>query len=379
MANFAAGMGAFIIIGILNPLSESFGMSSAQAGWVLTTFAIAYAIGSPLLVALTGRWERRTVLLTGLSVFTLATLWSALSPDMTMLFASRVAVAIGAALITPVTAGVAIAVSRPEQTGKALAAVFFGLTLAQAIGLPIGSFVAYTYGYGAAFGVVVALGLLSLVGIAWAVPRGLPFKPNSLSTLTSSLADWRRMSVILFIGSFLGAIYVLYTYFSPLMAQSMGYGRDGISLLLFVFGLGAVFGNMLGGWMADRFGAMKTLIIIGVLQVILLPLYSALPMSGGWLLVLTFFWSVFGWSVAAPQQLRVVKVSSGSENVALALHASSIYIGISMGSLIGGVIVAKSGLMALGVGAGVCAIFALVHLFCSERWVNAGAPIKKIG
>ena len=295
IANFAAGMGAFVIIAILNPLSDAFSMTSAQAGWILTTFAIAYAIGSPLLVALTGRWERRHVLLTGLGIFTVATVWSALSPNVASLLASRVGVAIGAGLITPVTAGVAIAVSRPEQTGKSLAAVFLGLTLAQAIGLPIGSYVAYTFGYQSAFGVVAALGVISLVGVLMAVPSGLPFRPNTLSTLTASLADWRRMSVISFIASFLGAIYVLYTYFAPLMAESMGYGRDGISMLLLVFGLGAVFGNIVGGWMADRVGPMKTLVIIGVLQVVLLPFYSFLPMPHAWLLALTFIWSVFGW------------------------------------------------------------------------------------
>ena len=367
LANFAAGMGAFVIIGILNPLSEGFGMTSAQAGWVLTIFAIAYAVGSPLLVALTGAWERRYVLLAGLTVFTLATVWSALSPTIASLLASRVAVAIGAALITPVTAGVAVAVSAPKDTGKALATVFFGLTLSQAIGLPVGSYVAYTFGYPVAFGVVAVLGLISLIGIAVAVPKGLPFKPNSISTLRDTLLNWRRLSVILYIGSFLGAIYVLYTYFAPLMTEAMGYERDGISLLLFVFGLGAVFGNILGGWMADRFGPMRTLLIICAMQIVSLPVYSLLPLPGSMLLLLTFVWSVFGWSVAAPQQMRVVRVSPGSENVALAMHASAIYIGISVGSLIGGLVIAQAGLNALGYAAALFAVVALLHLLLSER------------
>jgi predicted MFS family arabinose efflux permease len=290
-----------------------------------------------------------------------------LSPTIASLLASRVAVAIGAALITPVTAGVAVAVSAPKDTGKALATVFFGLTLSQAIGLPVGSYVAYTFGYPVAFGVVAVLGLISLIGIAVAVPKGLPFKPNSISTLRDTLLNWRRLSVILYIGSFLGAIYVLYTYFAPLMTEAMGYERDGISLLLFVFGLGAVFGNILGGWMADRFGPMRTLLIICAMQIVSLPVYSLLPLPGSMLLLLTFVWSVFGWSVAAPQQMRVVRVSPGSENVALAMHASAIYIGISVGSLIGGLVIAQAGLNALGYAAALFAVVALLHLLLSER------------
>jgi len=365
-------MGAFVIIGILNPLSDGLSLTEAQAGWILTTFAIAYAIGSPLLVALTGQWDRRRVLLTGLLVFTLATAWSALSGQISGLLASRVAVALGAAMITPVTAGIIVAVSPPEKIGKSLAGVFFGLTLAQAIGIPVASYIGYTYGWSAAFWSVVVLGVLSIVGVVRVVPAALPFKPNSVRTLVNSLLDWRRFSTILFVASFLGSIYVLYTYFTPLLAQSMGYGRDGISLLLFVFGVGAVFGNMLGGWMADKFGSMKALIMICISQVVLLPLYSMLPMPGAALMVLTFVWSVVGWAVAAPQQMRIVKYSPGSENVALALHASSIYIGISVGALVGGFVVTQWSLNALGIAATVCMFVSFAHLLLSERAVNSG-------
>ncbi len=368
-------MGAFVIVGILNPLSDGLSLTEAQAGWILTTFAVAYAIGSPLLIALTGQWDRRRVLLAGLLVFTLATAWSALSGQIAGLLASRVAVALGAAMITPVTAGIVVAVSSPEKIGKALASVFFGLTLAQAIGIPVGSYVAYTYGWSAAFWLVVTLGALSFLSVLMVVPASLPFKPNSIGTLVSSLLDWRRMSVITFVASFLGSIYVLYTYFTPLLAQAMGYGRDGVALLLFVFGVGAVFGNMLGGWMADRFGSMKALIIICISQLVLLPFYSFLPISDSALIVLTFVWSVVGWAVAAPQQMRIVKHSPGSENVSLALHASSIYVGISVGALIGGMIVTQMSLTALGVAAAVCIAFAFAHLLFSERAVlSSGRP-----
>lgn len=123
--------------------------------------------------------------------------------------------------------------------------------------------------------------------------------------------------------------------------------------------------------MADRFGPMRTLLIICAMQIVTLPVYSLLPLPGSVLLLLTFVWSAFGWSVAAPQQMRVVRVSSGSENVALAMHASSIYIGISVGSLIGGLVVSQVGLNALGYAAALFAIVALVHLLLSERLTAA--------
>ena len=125
--------------------------------------------------------------------------------------------------------------------------------------MPVGSWIGYTFGWPAAFLTVVALTLATLVAVLRVVPRGLAFQVNDLATLGAALTDWRSLLSVLFTASFIGAIYVLYTYLAPLLAETMGYGCDGVSLVLFAFGAGAVLGNVLGGRLTDRFGPFRTL------------------------------------------------------------------------------------------------------------------------
>ena len=220
--NFAIGIGAFVVIGILNPLAEGLGLTTSEAGWVMTVYALSYAVGSPVLVALTGAHSRRLILTTGLVLFGLAAVCSALAPAAAWLFAARALAAAGAGLYTPIAAAVAASASAPENRGKALAGVFFGLTLAQVMGIPAGSFIAYTFGWQAAFSIVAALSV-ACVALVWkVVPRDLGFQPNSLATLGVTLVDWRAMLGVLYTASIIGTAYIVYAYLAPLLYENHG-------------------------------------------------------------------------------------------------------------------------------------------------------------
>lgn len=372
-ANFAIGLGAFVVIGVLNPIAESYGVGAAEAGRVMTVYALAYAIGSPLLVALSGALPRRRVLVAGLALFAAGALGSALAPTLGWLEVARVFAALGAGVMTPIAASIAIAASAPGEQGRALARVFLGLTLAQVLGVPAGSFIGYTFGWPAAFLLVVALTLLSLVGVLRVVPRELDFQVNTLGTLGAALADWRSLLSVLFTASLIGAIYVLYTYLAPLLAETMGYGRDGVSLVLLVFGAGAVLGNMLGGWLTDRVGPFRTLVFGCAAMIATMPPFSLLPLPGWALLALTFVWSVCGWSFMVAQQTRLVAQTPARQSVVLALNAAAIYVGAAAGSATGAVVIDVGGVGALGIGAGLFAAFALAHLVLSERLARGAA------
>lgn len=365
--NFAIGMGAFVVIGILSPIRESFGITTPDAGWIMTVYAIAYTIGSPLGVALTGRWPRRTVLMTGMAMFAVAALLSAMAPSLTALLPVRVLAAFGAGIFTPVSAGVAIACSQPGRQGRSLANVFFGLTLAQVMGVPVGSFVGYTFGWPVAFVVVALLAVVCMVLIAREVPANLDFQVNTLSTLGKALMDWRSLFSVSFTASFLAAIYVLYTYLGPLLEAEMGYGRNGITILLLSFGIGAVMGNFLGGRLADRFGPYRTLMMLCLVQMAAMSIYSFLPLADVTLLIVTLVWSVFGWSFMVAQQSRLVAQTPSRQNVVLALNAAAVYLGVAIGSAIGAGVIDRSGLTALGLTAASAMILALIHLIFSER------------
>ncbi|MEJ6391414.1 MFS transporter [Gymnodinialimonas ulvae] len=365
--NFIVGMGAFLTVGLIEPIADDFAVTDAQSGALLTTYAILYAVLSPLLVSLTGRIGRRRVLAAGLAILGLAALISALAPTLLTLHISRGLAAMGAGVITPVTAAVAAQLTAPERRARTLAAVFAGLTIAQAIGIPIGGWVAYTFGWRYAFAIVALLSIPALIVLWRIVPAGLSFAPVSLRDLGHTLRDGPLMAAVLFTATFLCAIFVLYTYFAPLLAADMGFARDGITLAFFVFGLGAIVGNYIGGWISDRIGASRTLLILTLLQIAVLPLYSYLPLPNTILMLYTFVWSLIGWSFGAAQQVRLVALDPARAPVLLSLNAACIYIGAAAGSAIGGAVIERASVSSLGLAATLVMLAALAHLLASNR------------
>ncbi len=365
--NFAIGMGAFIVIGIITPLSSSLGMSNLQAGLVLTVYSLAYAVGSPLLVAITSELTRLRVLSIGLGLFLLGALISASAETSAVLYGARVIAALGAGLFTPVTSVVAMALVEPANRGKALARVFLGFTLAQVFGVPIGSFIAYTYGWQTAFLLVALLSALCLIGVRFLVPAGLRVQANSLSVLWQTMTNWPAMNAVLFTASYIGCNYILITLMAPLLESSMGYSRDGVTLLLIFYGVGTVLGNILGGFLTDRIGPRRSLLIASISQILFLPMYSLLPMPDALLLAITIGWSTFGWSFLVPQQARLLSAAPQSQSVVLALNAAAVYVGASVGSTLAGIISDVAGLDLLGLAAGLFAVFGLLHLLYSEH------------
>lgn len=366
-ANFVVGMGAFVVIGVLTPVSQGLSLTQAQAGSIMTAYALVYMVASPVLVALTGRLDRKIVLLTGLGVFTIATFMSALAQDLVALWLARGLAACGAGISTPVSAAVALASAPPERRGQVLASVFGGLTLAQVLGVPAGAWVGYAFGWQAAFLLVVALAIGALVALALLVPRGLPFQVTSLTLLGKAL---RRPAVLVAVGytvSFLSAVYVVYTFFAPLFEARLGASREMVSALLAAFGLGAVVGNIVGGVLTDRIGPNRTLAILVCAQIVLLPIVALAPGGPFVTAALVFVWSCCGWSFMVPQQARLVAVAPDMQNVVLSLNAAGIYLAATIGSAVGAGALAAGGIDWLGPVACALAILAAAHLWLATR------------
>jgi predicted MFS family arabinose efflux permease len=360
--NFVIGMGAFVIFGILSPMADGLGLSEAGAGQVLTVYALAYAVSSPLVVAATGRLSRRTVLAGGMALFGLAALGSALAPGAGALYAARALGALGAGVFTPVAASVAAAASPPEERGRALARVFFGLTLAQVLGVPVGSFLAYSLGWRSSFLAVAVLAAPCVAALLLLVPGRLAFQPTRLASLAATLSDWRTMLAVAFTMTYLVPIYVVYTFLAPLLETTMGFGRNGVTAAFLALGAGAVAGNLIGGVLSDRVGPGPTLVGLALVQVAVLPLFSTLPMPPALFFALAFGWASAGWSLIAPQQARLIRIAPDAQAVVLALNAAAIYLGAAGGSAAGGALIGPLGLEGLGVAAGAMALAGVANI-----------------
>ena len=365
--NFVIGMGAFVVVGLIDPVADAFAISRPAAGWLMTFYAISYAILSPVLVSATGAIGRRRVLALGMALFAVGAAGCTLAPNLWVLYAARAVAAAGAGMFTPVSAVVAAALVDEKKRGRTLARVVFGLTLAQVFGVPAGSWIAYTFGWRMAFAIVLVLALIALAVVWFRVPRGLSLPPVTLRDLGRVLRDGLLVAIVLFTASFLGPVYIIYTYLSPLMSDTMGYGRDGIAMVLAVFGVAAVFGNLMGGWMADALGSIRTLVILSLGLIVLMPLFSALPFATGWLVGVVFFWSLTAWAFMAAQQSRLLAIAPNEASVVFAMNAAAIYVGTAGGSAVGGIVLEQFGLLALGIAGGIGALGALGHVLWTYR------------
>lgn len=370
LANFAVGMGAFVVIGLLSPVATDLGISRAQAASLLTSYAIVYAIGSPLLVALTGGLEQRLALTLGMAVFGGGALAAALSSGLTAVLAARCVMALGAGLVTPVAATVGVALAGAAQRGRALAVVFGGLTLAQALGVPLGAWIGYAYGWRLAFGLVAVLAAVSAAALALSLPRGVQVAVASLASLKAVLTSLTQSVAVSFTALFIGGLYVLYTFLAALVEARYQLGRDGVTVMLGVFGVGAVVGNSVGGLLTDRIGPQRTLLLLCTAQLLLLPALSLLPLNLWAFGALVGFWSVCCWSFMVPQQARLALLAPERIPVLFALNAAAIYVGSSAGSALGGLTLRTLGFDGLGPIGALLALLALGSL----RWRATPAP-----
>lgn len=367
LGNFVLGTGAFVLPAVLQPLAGDLGISLPAAGWLMSGYALAYAVSSPLLTALTGSWPRRRVLLIGLALIALGNAVLALSPDLACAHVGRIVSALGGALYTPIAASVAVATAAPERRARALALVFAGMTVAQVLGIPLGSLLATGIGWRAVFGAVALAALAALLVIRWRIPADLAAPASTLRQLGGLLRDPGAALALSVTLVFFAGQFVVITFLGPVITAASGVGGGGLALLLWLFGLAAVAANLLGGAVADRVGATPTIVGLTVacaLVLAVLPAIDAQPWAAAACLIL---WGLTGYAFMTPQQARLVGLLPWAPGLALSLNASALYAGSAVGGAVGGAIVAHGGLAPLGLGGAALLALSLLLLAASAR------------
>lgn len=380
VSNFAQGLAAFAVIGALASLIEEFDLPAHQAGLVVSLYAVVYAIASPLLVAWSGKRKRRAVLTTGLLVITIGAGLGLLATRFDALLVARVVMALGGGLVTPVAGAIAVATSTQQTRGRVLAAVFAGLTIAQAFGIPLGAWLVDMAGFRATFALIAVAAMIAAALVWRYVPGEITSAPTGLKVLASVFAEPRLMVALSFIVLFIGGTFVFLTYLTPFLQSRYALEGTALAGVLFVYGIGAVAGNALGGRMADRLGPVDTLYILCALQVLVLPALSLLqaPLAIG--VSLLAFWSVSAWPVHAAQQARLVALDPARGSMLLSLHSSCIYLGVSAGSGLAGYLLEVSDDRWLGPVGAVLMLAAAVSIVVVERMSGGtrGAPMSRI-
>jgi predicted MFS family arabinose efflux permease len=385
-ANFVVGMGAFVGIGLVVPIANDLALTTSQTGIMFVAYAITYAILSPILSVTTQSIDRRSLMCIGMIVLAVANLATALSTGLVQLCLTRAMAGAGAALITPIAAVITARTSinsqssidsqsdiqpqsaTPPQYGRDLALVFAGVPIAQVLGVPLGSYLGHTFGWQLSFWLVSGLSLPITLLLWRHVPQIVDTTPtNGLAHLRQVGRNPRHMILVAFSVFYLGALYTIFTYIGPLLETTMGFGRNGVTAVLAIGGIGAVAGNFFGGIISDHFGPMRSLLSLCAVQMCLLIWFSFLPVPLAALYVLIFFWAFFGWASTAAQQSRLMAQSRTHGPVLIALNAGSAYLAAALGAAVGSASIALFGQLSLGWVSAIIMGLALLSILVSQR------------
>lgn len=381
---FAIGTESFMVAGLLPVLAADLQVSAAQAGQLVLLFALSYAIGSPLMAALLARFGRRPLLIASLATFAGLTAAASMAHGIAQLALARVALGLVAGVFLPTASAVAAAMVSPALRGRALAIVTGGGTVAVALGVPLGAWIAGWGGWRTAYLLIAAVAALATWGLFVGLPRTLAQAPTDAAPRTSAFAVAREPGVApALLATVLWATggFSFYTYIALFLGHTLGFGAEGVGAVFFAIGVAAALGTATGGWATDRFGAnrmargfaLALVVIMGGLSFAaqMLPRGLALPLIVG----LSALWGFAGWGFGPAQAVRLIRLAPERAPMTLSLNASAVYLGIAAGSGLGGATIAWFGVSAVGWVGAAAQLAGLVLLWRAARRARSAAPV----
>lgn len=335
LCNLVIGTGAFVLSGVLAPMAAALDVSVAAAGQAMTVYALSTAVLAPLVLMLTGRWPRGRVLVVSMAVFALGNLVCTMASGLAMLLAGRLLMGVGA-VFTAVAAGIAVALVEPARRGRALSLVFIGISLSYVIGLPLGAWLGFRYGWQVPVAVVCGVAALTCGLLALALPRTISTPGASFQGLGALLRRAEVLWTLSLTLLYFVAIFCVFSYIGPVLQALLPMSTERMSVTLMLFGLSGAAGTLVGGWANDHFGPRRTLTVqLAVLAAMML----LVPLTRGnhTLIVLVFVvWGIAGFGMMSPQQSRLAALSPAQAPILLSLNTSMLYIGTALGAAIGG-------------------------------------------
>ena len=345
LCNLIIASSAFVLGGILEPVSQALNVSLAATGQAMTAYALGAAVVAPMLILSTGRWSRRATILLALGLFSLGSLASALAPSLAWLMVGRVIMGAGV-MFTAAASATAVSLVAPAQRGQALAITNLGQSISYAVGVPIGTWIGLQLGWRWPLWLAAASSLLVWLLATRLLPRNIQVQvaTGSLRSAAGQAAVWRVWLRTLLMFT---AIFGVFTYIGPVLQEIGELNANELSIVLALFGCGGVIGTLMGGWAADRLGVLPTLAL--QLSIVTLML-GLLPLTQGHPVLLTLAmvtWSINSFGSMTPQQSRLIGLAPAQAPMLMSLNSSMLYVGAALGAAAGGSLIGVVGMRRL--------------------------------
>ncbi|MDV6332550.1 MFS transporter [Asticcacaulis sp. 201] len=338
---FGIGVTEFVIMGLLLDVGHDFHVTVSKAGLLISGYALGVVAGAPLLTGWMSRWPQKTALIVLMLIFTIGNIACALAPNYGLLMTARVITALAHGSFFGIGSVLATSLVPTERRASAVALMFTGLTVANVLGVPFGTWLGQHYGWRATFWAVGLIGVAAMAVLAAFVPH--TEAPKEVESWKSDFRIFTRRPVLLgLLTTVLGfaGVFAVFTYIAPLLTTLTGFSESAVAPILLVFGGGLVIGNLLGGRLADR-NLVDALLgaIIALFAVLVSGAFALHNKVGAVLFV--FGLGVTGFATVPPLQIWVLGKAEGSgQSLASSFNIAAFNLGNAIGAWVGGAVIA---------------------------------------
>lgn len=379
---FAIGTTEFVIVGLVPTIAEQLAISLPSAGLLVSIYALGVAIGAPVLTALTSRLPRKQLLIGLMVLFTAGNMLAWQAPDYTTLVIARLLTGLAHGVFFSIGSTIATSLVPKEKAASAIAIMFGGLTVALVTGVPLGTFIGQHFGWRETFLAVSLLGVIALVSSVLLIPSNIPGRTAATLREQLQVLTHPRLLIIYVITALgYGGVFTAFTFLAPMMQNLAGFSPSAVSWILLGYGVSVAIGNIWGGKLADKQGAVPALKIIFAALVILLMVFQFTASIQYAALATVLVMGIFAFGNVPGLQVYVVQKAEqyapNAVDVASGLNIAAFNIGIALGSIVGGQTVQHAGLAQTPWIGSLIVLAALVLVGISGRLDKTDSPVLK--
>jgi len=336
LGGLGIGITEFVMMGLLPDIAKDLSISIPQAGHLISAYALGVVIGAPLLVVIAGSYPPKKILMVLMLMFTVFNALSAFAPGYTTMFAARLLAGLPHGAFFGVGSVVASRIAEKGKEAQSVSLMFAGLTIANVIGVPLGTYIGHHYSWRYTFVIIVIVGIITMMSIKAWMPALPATKNRNLAQELTFFKQAESWMIILMIAIGTGGLFSWYSYIAPLLTEVSGFTPNAITYVLVVAGLGMLVGNFIGGKLADRFSPAKTTVALLLAMSLILFIMHYVSGNQTASLIMTFLTGAIAFAVASPIQMLMINTAKGSEMLAASVSQASFNIGNALGAFLGG-------------------------------------------
>ncbi|MGF1716028.1 MFS transporter [Photobacterium chitinilyticum] len=337
LAAFAIGTAEFVIAGILPQIATSLSITEGQAGYLISAYALAIVVGGPILTIYLARFNKKTVLTGLMALFIIGNVLSAFAPNYHLLLVSRVISGLVQGPFYGIGAVVATNLVSEKMAGRAVGQMFAGLTLANVLGVPAGTWISLQFGWHNTFLTVAAFGAVAMVSILTSIrSTGHGEAKNIKVQLTAFKNPMLLISLAITAFAWSGFM-TLYGYIAPIAMHITGYGEDAVTWILVIVGVGLIIGNTLGGRSSDK-NLSKASMFWAVAMIVSLAFVGLVVDNKILFVTAAFIFGIASFANVPAMQLRVMNHGGEGQELAATANISAFNLANAFGGFLGGMV-----------------------------------------